>query len=344
MEDIINEIDGKQYGSRKKSSTTHYLVNLFNTVLSDIDSGGRFVNLCTIDFTKAFDRVDHTVLINKLINVVVRPSIIPVISSFVSNRVINTIFKQCVSSTIGITCAVPQGTKLGLILFLVLVNDVARNVPRRWKYVDDLTFGEVMNAKREEQKMQSILDNVSLWCTNKYMLPKLSKCHIMIVSFLQSRTPDPIVTLNDQVIHVVDSMKLLGVIIQNDLKWDKHVNECIYKASKLLFTLSILRKAKAPVNDLLCVFITYIRPVLEYAYPLWHISLTIIQRNRIERVQKRALRSIFGMDYCSYDNALILSGLSSLNTRRDNLMMKFGNELLASKLFRDICFPLSQSR
>ena len=138
---------------------------------------------------------------------------------------------------------------------------------------------------------------------------------------------------------MVESLKLLGVIIQCDLKWDKQVNECVSKASKRLFTLSVLRKALAPANDLLTVFTTYIRPVLEYVCTLWHSSLTNIQCTRIERVQKRALRSIYGANYISYENALSMSGLCSLESRRDNLMMKFGNGLLLSKLYRDMLPP-----
>ena len=93
---------------------------------------------------KRFDCVNLNVVIRKLIDLGVRRSIIPVICSFLAERTQNTKLNGHLSSSQGISCGVPQGTKLGPILFLVLINDASAGCCRRWKYVDDLTLGEVV--------------------------------------------------------------------------------------------------------------------------------------------------------------------------------------------------------
>ncbi|XP_033104056.1 uncharacterized protein LOC117106743, partial [Anneissia japonica] len=92
IEDIETKLDSKQFGSRKGASTTHYPVSLIDSILKDTDGKQCYVNLCAVDFAKAFDRVDHSIVVNKLIEIGVRSSIIPIICSFLTNRVINTKF------------------------------------------------------------------------------------------------------------------------------------------------------------------------------------------------------------------------------------------------------------
>ena len=86
LEDFSPHIDSKQYGNLPNSSTTHYLVDLVDTVLRGIDKPGHYASLCAIDFTKAFDRINHNVAITKLIDIGVRRFIIPVICNFLTNR------------------------------------------------------------------------------------------------------------------------------------------------------------------------------------------------------------------------------------------------------------------
>ncbi|XP_071953430.1 uncharacterized protein [Antedon mediterranea] len=88
--DIHQHLDIKQFGCRKGSSTSHYLVDMIQSVISDIVKGDSFVDICAVDFTKAFDRIDHTVIVRKLVDIRVRKSIIPTICSFLTDRKINT--------------------------------------------------------------------------------------------------------------------------------------------------------------------------------------------------------------------------------------------------------------
>jgi len=124
MEDMTPKLDPRQYGNRKGCSATHYLVQLVQYAHQAVEDGYN-ADLLAIDYSKAFDRVDITVAMQKLLKMGVRRELLPWIGSFLSNR------QQCVrangamSDWMTITCGVPQGTKVGPVVFLAMVNDVA---------------------------------------------------------------------------------------------------------------------------------------------------------------------------------------------------------------------------
>ena len=221
-----------------------------------LDKSSFYANLCAIDFTKAFDRVNHNIVIHKLIDLGIRRSIIPIVCSFLTERSQNTKLGCHFSSTQEISCGVPQGTKLGPILFLVLINDASAGSCRQWKYihVDDLSLGEVV---------------VNLLpCKNNLMNYQFGVRKMMFSPNLQNailwrNTPEFCISLDAVALNCVTSMKLLGVTVQNNLKWDIHVAEIVTKASRRLYTLCILRKSKVPTSDMLAV---YVHVMLD---PLW---------------------------------------------------------------------------
>ena len=138
----------------------------------------------------------------------------------------------------------------------------------------------------------------------------------------------------------ISHIKLLGVTIQNDFKWNLHVDDIVSRASRKLYSLSLLKKARVDQDELLAVFNGYIRPVLEYACQLWHTAITQKQCDQIERVQKRAFHIIFGSMYTSYNNVLSEFNLASLWQRRQNLLHSFGEKLLSSDKFLYLLPPV----
>ena len=209
-------------------------------VISGIEKLLNYATLVAVDFTKAFDRINHTVAVSKIISSRVRPSIVSTISSFLSDRSQSVKHKGQLSGLKNITCGVPQRTKLGPAIFSVMVNDAAETTPDRWKFVDDLTFAEVCNAKTNSQ-VQYHLDALDDWCKVNDMLPKPS-------NFLKSPVQLPQLSLGGEALQVVDHMKLLGLEIQNNLGWDIQVRNMISRAGRRLFILYTLRKFGAPVD------------------------------------------------------------------------------------------------
>ena len=243
-----------------------------------------------------------------------------------------------ISSSRQITCGVPQGTKLGPILFLVLVNDASIDCCRRWKYVDDLTLGEIVKQGQQSQ-LQNYLDDLADWCKCNDVLPKPSKCHILTISFLKRQPVLQDFVINNVQLNRVSQIKLLGVTIQNDLKWNCHIGDIVSKASRRLYSLCILKRVNASAEDIVAVFIAYVRPILEYACQVWHTSITQQQSLAIERVQKRACRIVLGSQYTTYADALECLHLSTLQHRRHTLLCKFGEKLLNSNRHRRMLPP-----
>ena len=105
----------------KGLSTTFCLLDMLHTWLSHLDSQDKHIRICFLDFSKAFDRIDYNILINKLIDLGVRRSLIPWILSFLTNRRQRVLIDKSTSDWLPVTAGVPQGTKLGPILFLVML-------------------------------------------------------------------------------------------------------------------------------------------------------------------------------------------------------------------------------
>ena len=206
IEDVGQHIDSRQFGSLKESSTTYCLLNLIHNWLSELDNPGCYLRACFLDFSKAFDRIDHTIVIRKLIDLRVRRSIIPWICSFRTDQWQCVKLGQTVSNWLPVRADVPQGTKLGPILFVIMINDLKLASPRcsYWKYVDDITISEFA-AARGVSILQSELDNISTWADTKNMVLNTKKGQ-----------GDAIDT---KVLESVNAHKVLGVTIQSNLKW-----------------------------------------------------------------------------------------------------------------------------
>ena len=104
-------------------------------------------------------------------------------------------------------------------------------------------------------------------------------------------------------IDLVTSAKILGLNISNDLKWNCHIDPVIKKAKKRLYTLSQLKRSGLGTRELVQFLWTCIRPITEFACPVFHDGIPVYLSNELEGVQKRAMRIIFPL--CSYNEALV---------------------------------------
>ena len=99
-------------------------------------------------------------------------------------------------------------------------------------------------------------------------------------------------TIDGHPVETVRSHKVLGLTIQNNLKWDEHIHEIVSKASKRLHILWVLRRSGIPPADLLTVYIVLIRLILEYSCEVWHNSISCYLSDKLEKIQKRAMRIV----------------------------------------------------
>ena len=140
LEDISKYIDPHQYGNRPGLSTSHYLIKLLHNIFENCERPKSMSTFICTDFSKAFDLLDHNILIRKLIDLNVRPFIINWIISFLKQRSQCVKYQNVFSEYVTTHAGVPQGTKLGPILFLIMFNDACQDQSLLYfKYVDDLT-------------------------------------------------------------------------------------------------------------------------------------------------------------------------------------------------------------
>ena len=132
--------------------------------------------------------------------------------------------------------------------------------------------------------------------------------------------------MNNEIIEIVPETKLLGTIIQNDLKWDSNTANLVKRANSRMILLRKLAEFGAPKEDLKTIYISYIRSVLEQSAVVWHFSLTEENKQDLERVQKSACKIIFKNKFESYHKSLEILDLEDLNQRRINLCKFFAKK------------------
>ena len=177
----------------KGTSTTYCLLDMIHTWLSYLDAPGHHLRLCFLDFSKAFDRIGHNVLIENLLDLGARTSLIPWIISFLTNRRQRVKVPDSISDWLPIKAGVPQGTKLGPILFLVMVNNLNISSPETciWKYVNNVSLSEGLEKNRVSN-IQSSLDTIASWSSSNWMKLNAKKCKEMQISFLKKTTELPL--------------------------------------------------------------------------------------------------------------------------------------------------------
>jgi hypothetical protein len=225
------------------------------------------------------------------------------------------------SSWLFLNGGMPQGSLLGPISFIIHIDDL-RLLCDLLKYVDDTTLSEIL-GRDSASAMQNFLDQLTIWTTNNNMQINSAKTKEMILGSA-SRRDWPTLIVNQTSLERISVYKLLGVYVSADLRWDKHIDFIVSKSVSRLYFLKQLKRAGLSSSHLLHFYLTVIRPILEYASPLWHPTLTKSQAERLEAVQRRALKIIFHCTSATpYICALALADISSLQTRRLNHSRQF---------------------
>ena len=244
---VLDVIRGNQYGAIPKSSTTMALISMLHAWSLGTDGNGAIVRTMLFDYRKAFDFIDHSILIDKLCKLDIPHSVVNWIIDFLSDRFqCIKLAKGCFSEWGPVPSGVPQGTKLGLWLFVLMINDLDIKSPLMWIFVDDTTASEVIQ-KGNTSNAQGITDELIEWSRKNRVVLNPDKCKELRISF--SRNPEAFdsVSIDDKEIEVVNSAKLLGITISDNLTWNAHINELVKKTNKKLYFLVQLKRARLPL-------------------------------------------------------------------------------------------------
>ena len=192
---------------------------------------GSMTGVAFIDLRKAFDTVNHDILIRKLHELGVSYSALKWLKSYLSCRSQKVCFKDCLSESIKISTGVPQGSILGPLFFIIFINSMNKAIShgKISMYADDTTLSVSGNNVGEiSTKLTSDLHGIMYWLKRNKLFLNTDKTNIMLIGTngkLRNVNEDDFhVVINNEDIREVKKAKCLGVLIDNELKWHKQVN------------------------------------------------------------------------------------------------------------------------
>ena len=334
---VRKQLDDHQFGALKGRSTTHALVDMLHHWHRALDEG-HSVRVLFVDYAKAFDHVDHNTVVQKLTTYGVPDFMVRWMTSFLCERQQRVKINQIFSDWVTLRGGMPQGSWLGPLIFIILIDDL-----RLWllthKFVDDTTVSETV-SKGSTSQMQSAAEALLEWSRLNHMNINCKKTKEMIIGPLCKESVTSL-TIASSLVERVSVYKLLGVMITSSLKWDDHIDVITAKAAKRLWFLKKLKRAGVSTDDLVHYYQAVVRPVLEYACPAWHTSLTKQQIKLLEDVQRRALQIIVGN--VKYSEACCAVGVQSLADRRSELCRSLYMQVVNNQ-FHSLHYLLPQKR
>ncbi|MCG7883757.1 MAG: reverse transcriptase family protein [Candidatus Thiodiazotropha endolucinida] len=288
-----NIITCLQSGFVPGDSTVNQLVDIYNTFCKALDDGLE-VRAIFCDISKAFDRVWHKGLLFKLKRAGINGLLLDWLEDYLSDRKQRVVIPGGSSQWEYIKAGVPQGSILGPLLFLLYINDVVQNVQSCIKlFADDTSLYIIVdNPINAAMLLNSDLETIHKWAETWLVKFNPSKSESLLVSRKTNINRHPPLVMNNEYINEVTHHKHLGIFLSNDGTWHEHIN---YITSKAWQRIYIVRKLKFLLDrdSLNAAYISFIRPVLEYADIVWD-NCTQYEIDLIEKIQIEAARIVTG--------------------------------------------------
>ena len=330
-----------QFGFRKSHSTATALLDCTNSWYMNIDKK-LFSLVVLIDLKKAFDTVDHQILLKKLEIYGVKGDALALLNSYLIDRTQKCQVNGTISSERLIMCGVPQGSILGPLFFLLYINDLpqclSKTKPRLFADDTNITAaGESINDV--EAAMNSDLENLRKWLIANKLSLNVAKTEFILIGSkpmiksISNRQPN--IIIENKPIKQVYDCKTLGVTVDQHLSW-KNNTETICK--KITSGISALRQIKEFVekDTLISVYNSIVRPYFTYCCEVWDV-FGETQSKRLQKLQNRAARIIMNMSN-DVDHLVALDALDwkPLKTERikakSKLMFKLLNKMVLNHL------------
>lgn len=336
------KISKHQHGFIKGKSTSTNLMEFIEYVSTSLERG-REAHAIYTDFSKAFDTVDHLILLEKLSSLGVNGKLLSWFNSYLANRSLMVSFNGSLSKKFSPGSGVPQGSILGPILFSIFINDLTSKLKCNFfLFADDLKIFTEISDPYDMILLQRDIDALYEWCSISKLHLNVDKCNFIAFS---NRIVPLVATyhINNSPLAKVTQIKNLGIIV------DAHIENLRKKSFKML---GFVMRATNQFTNYSCVYMLYnslVRSNLDYVSSVWN-PFRIGQIAQLERVQRNYTKQLafkFQVAYNSYEDRLNHFKILKLEHRRTSADMsqlhkifhEQGSTLFNKLSFRDNPYP-----
>ncbi|KAK6191216.1 hypothetical protein SNE40_002953 [Patella caerulea] len=272
---------------------------------------GLQVDMAILDFAKAFDKVPHRRLAEKMSYYGICNNTLSWVSSFLRGRLQQVVIDGESSNLSHVTSGVPQGTVLGPTLFLLFINDIASNISSALRlFADDCVIYTPINSPEDHLALQKDLNTLVDWSNTWQMQFNIEKCAVMKIS-TKRKTSHFDYKMEGMSLEIVKNHPYLGVEIQEKLKYNLHIDNITSKASRVLgFLKRNLRHCPRSVKER--AYQTLVRPKLEYCSTIWSPQQKT-QAKQIEQIQRNAARFVLSKPYNCQNPSSVTLMIQQLN-------------------------------
>jgi len=291
-----------QYGFRSNHSTELAVLELVDHVSSSVDRGETPLSIF-IDLSKAFDCLNHNILLQKLKYYGFNDISHRLLESYLSNRKQYVASSSLKSKFENIDTGVPQGSILGPLLFLIYMNDFAKCTDHftMINYADDTALITSLNSPNLSTNNNIInqeLKNITKWLLANKLVVNVSKSKAMVFSTKHRQINLPEINLNGERVDIVESFNYLGITLDRFLNWQKHVSVVASKISKIIGILKQLRHYFPPYI-MKVIYDSLISCHIKYGLLVWGET-----DERIAKLQKKAIRVVANTKFNAHTDPL----------------------------------------
>lgn len=295
---VARQLCDSQHGFIKGRSTATNLCNFTQFVSGALDQRMQ-VDVIYTDFTKAFDRVHHGTIINKLKYFGLCDNLIILFSSLLTERFQYVEYRGFKSMLYSASSGVTQGSNLGPLMFLLFVNDVVVSLDSKtYLYADDLKIVRVIHNEHDCQTLQSDINSLTNWCVANKLSLNTKKCQVMTFSRKRERITYEY-AVNDVTLTRSYQIKDLGVIFDPELSFIPHYDYISNRSIKMLGFIIRNTRNFTNIDCLKTLYFAFVRSCLEYCTVVWspHYNVHI---QAIERIQRKFCKYMYFIKYKRY--------------------------------------------
>jgi hypothetical protein len=280
-----------QFGFQTKKSTEYAILDVYSKIIDSIEK--KETPCCIfLDLAKAFDTVNHSILLDKLKHYGIRGFCLKWFESYLTNRPQCVQIGQQQSSFLDIKCGVPQGSVLGPLLFLLYINDICESskLVDYQLFADDTSlFCSNKNPKILETNVNEALSEISEWLKANKLSLNVKKTNLMVFNLSKNDNVAKLnISINDEILETKKEAKYLGIFFDHKLLWDKHVDHI---NRKLIRGIGILCKLRHYLSTemLKNVYNAFLQPHVDYGISAW-ASASNNQTKKITKITEKAVR------------------------------------------------------